>query len=180
MRHSLAFVSKVERDITRATGIRRAPSYKNLFRWRVALLEAVAELPEKEWRLLSEDTKKWYVEACQALKNKQKLPPFPDEDEIEIKRRQAYGSAYEKKHKNFKINYKGAGYRAKEIMIKEGMYFPLMKLHKRLQEEGYIYSPRTLQIVIAEFRSAVRVLQDHGLLKCELNWDRRKKHEEQD
>lgn len=66
---------------------------------------------------------------------------------------------------------KTGGVRAKEIMLQYGIDLSKEQIHQMLMEEGFKMSPSTVDVVRYEFRQAVRLLADSGMLRPDANID---------
>lgn len=89
---------------------------------------------------------------------------FPDMENPVETRKQAYKTGASHREINRNLHPKGAAWRAKEIMIEEGLSISLKDLHDKLLSEEYVYSIQTLQIVCTEFRNCIKFLDKKGYL----------------
>lgn len=64
-----------------------------------------------------------------------------------------------------KVRKKPAGIRVKEIMLEYGMDLSKEQVHTILLEDGFKMAPSTVDVVRYEFRQAVKLLNEHGMIR---------------
>lgn len=157
--------SAIEAEILKITQKRRhrinTPDYRKI------LVESLSDLPKHEWDRLSLPTKIWYNACAQQYEDGGELDNFTDivgSDDVDLDSVSGPSRAKISRERNKQRKYKGAGYRAKEIMLERGVGIKAKDIHRILRTEGYEYSINTLLVVRAEFRRALALLADRGYL----------------
>jgi hypothetical protein len=155
--------SKVQKELRDVTGTSKRSMDTEIF-YKQRLMHSAYTLTEAEWEKLSEPAQRWVIEAIDKYNKNQPMPAYPDEDEV--KARRSAGASHSAKHResNMKRAKRGAGDRVKEIMLERGIRTPPLEIYRILQNEGYKYSKHTVPVVRAEFRRALQMLYERGML----------------
>lgn len=156
--------SKIREELSNATNVvKRSRDREEYFRQR--LVFAVTSFEESQWSSLSDVAQKWINEAIEALNKKENLPAFPDEEEALKKLKESCAKSVDHRENNQLVKGRGAGERVKELMLEHGVNMKVNDIYDTLKLEGYKYSIHTIPVVRAEFKRALKMLWDRGMLK---------------
>lgn len=154
---------KVRQELSSVTQIvKRSRDTEEQFRKR--MIYSSVSFTETQWSHLSTEAQIWVNEAITATNKRSKLPLFPGEEEILTARRKSSAKSAANRENNLWIKGRGGGVRVKEIILDHGFNVGIQEIARILKLEGYKYSIHTIHVVRAEFKRALKMLWDRGML----------------